>query len=132
MQIRPFQLFGNRTVGICPGKSKPVGHIIASRLLGQLQLRQIHIIVPPGGICQSTAASIFKKSHQLSEIGIESENEYYVRVDETRIFKELGISDKDGIYAAIKMKNKARSEDERILAKYERAGKVLSAIVAGR
>ncbi|MBQ6845939.1 MAG: hypothetical protein IJO61_02295 [Oscillospiraceae bacterium] len=69
---------------------------------------------------------------KLSEIGIESENEYYVRVDETRIFKELGISDKDGIYAAIKMKNKARSEDERILAKYERAGKVLSAIVAGR
>ena len=69
---------------------------------------------------------------KLSELGIESENEYYVRVDETPIFKELGITTKDGIYAAIKMKNKARSEDERILAKYERAGRVLSAIAEGK
>lgn len=69
---------------------------------------------------------------KLSEFGIESENEYYVRVDETPLFKKYGITTKDGIYAAIKMKNKARSEDERILKKYERAGTVLSAIVAGR
>ncbi len=69
---------------------------------------------------------------KLSEFGIESENEYFVRVDESPIFKEIGMYHDGGIYAAIKMKNKTRLEDERILEKYEKAGKVLSAIVAGR
>lgn len=69
---------------------------------------------------------------KLSEFGIESENEYFVRVDETPIFEKIGMHHNGGIYAAIKMKNKTRAEDERILEKYEKAGKVLSAIVAGR
>ena len=68
---------------------------------------------------------------ELSEFGIESDNKYFVRVDNTPIFQKIGMNHKDGIYAAIKMKNKERSEDSRILEKYERAGRVLSAIVAG-
>lgn len=67
----------------------------------------------------------------LSEFGIESDNKYFVRVDNTPVFERIGMNYIDGIYAGIKMKNKARSEDERILEKYEKAGIVLKGILEG-
>ena len=66
----------------------------------------------------------------LSEFGIESENGYYVRVSEVPFIKELGIMHKDGIYAAIKVKNTTRAEDERILKKYDNAALALSGLLA--
>ncbi|MBQ2840709.1 MAG: hypothetical protein II996_03890 [Oscillospiraceae bacterium] len=65
----------------------------------------------------------------LSEFGIQSENTYYVSVSETPFMKELGIMHKDGIYAAIKVKNSTRAEDERILKKYDNAALALSGLL---
>lgn len=67
----------------------------------------------------------------LSEFGIESDNEYYIRVDEIPFIKELGIIHNDGIYAAIKVKNHERKENERIIQKYENAALALSGLLAG-
>lgn len=67
----------------------------------------------------------------LSEFGIESVNEYYIRVDETPFIRELGIIHNDGIYAAIKVKNHERKENERIIQKYENAALALSGLLAG-
>lgn len=67
----------------------------------------------------------------LSEFGIESDNEYYVRIDEIPFIKELGISHNDGIYAAIKVKNEERKENERIMQKYENAALALSGLLSG-
>lgn len=67
----------------------------------------------------------------LSELGIESENEYYVRVDDNPVIKSLGIIHRDGIYAAIKVRTDSRMEDERIAKKYENAALALSGLVSG-
>ncbi len=67
----------------------------------------------------------------LSNLGIESENEYFVRVDTTAFFDSFNISHETGIYAGIKVKNKARLKNERIVQKYENATRVLAGILAG-
>lgn len=61
----------------------------------------------------------------LSTFGIESENECFVRVDNTEIIKKLGIRNESGIYAAIKVITPSRSEKKRIAQKYENAGLAL-------
>ncbi len=61
----------------------------------------------------------------LSTFGIESENECFVRIDDTEIIKKLGIKSDGGIYAAIKIITPSRSENERIAQKYENAGLAL-------
>ncbi|MBQ9985442.1 MAG: hypothetical protein IJP38_03950 [Oscillospiraceae bacterium] len=68
----------------------------------------------------------------LSGFGIESENEYYVRVDELPIIEKIGINHRDGIYAAIKVKTEPRMKNERIAKKYETAGIVLSGLLSGK
>ncbi len=68
----------------------------------------------------------------LSEYGIESENPYYVRIDDSAIIKKVGINhNEDGLYAAIKVKNSERKEDARILEKYENAVKIVKALCEG-
>ena len=67
----------------------------------------------------------------LANLGIESENEYFVRVDETPFFKDIGISHYDGIYAGIKVRSGPRLKDnERMNGKYNNAASVLSGILA--
>ncbi|MBR5542727.1 MAG: hypothetical protein IKU65_01350 [Oscillospiraceae bacterium] len=67
----------------------------------------------------------------LSEFGIESENGYFVRVDNLPVMEQFGFISDSGIYAAIKMKNESRARNERILEKYENAGKALSGLLGG-
>ncbi len=66
----------------------------------------------------------------LSEFGIESEDEYFVRVDETEFFKKFDLPNHTGIYAGIKLKTEGRIKNERIAKKYENAAHVLSGILA--
>ena len=66
----------------------------------------------------------------LSSFGIESENEYFVRVDDTEFFKKYSLIDQNGIYAGIKLKTEGRMKNERITEKYENAAHVLSGILA--
>lgn len=66
----------------------------------------------------------------LSSFGIESENEYYVRVDELPVIKEIGINHRDGIYAGIKIITPAREKNERIMQKYKNAAAVLSGLIS--
>lgn len=67
----------------------------------------------------------------LANFGIESEDEYFVRVDETPFFKDIGISHYDGIYAGIKVRSGPRlKDDERMNGKYLNAASVLSGILA--
>lgn len=67
----------------------------------------------------------------LENFGIESEDEYFVRVDETPFFKDIGISHYDGIYAGIKVRRGPRLKDnERMNGKYINAANVLSGILA--
>ncbi len=67
----------------------------------------------------------------LSKYGIESENPYYVRVDDAEIIKKVGVyHNDDGLYAAIKVKNSERKEDARIMKKYENAVKIVKALCA--
>ena len=66
----------------------------------------------------------------LSSFGIESDNEYYVRVDDLPIIKEIGIKHNDGIYAGIKVKIGSRTEKERLIKKYENAAAALSGLLA--
>lgn len=66
----------------------------------------------------------------LSEFGIESDNEYFVRVDDTEFFKKYNLIDQTGIFAGIKLKTEGRMKNERIAKKYENAALVLSAILA--
>jgi len=68
----------------------------------------------------------------LKNFGIESENEYFVRIDELPGIAEIGINHRDGIYAGIKIKTDARMKNERIAKKYETAGLVLSGILSER
>ncbi len=67
----------------------------------------------------------------LSNLGIKSDNEFFVRVDTTAFFKDLNIHHNNGIYAAIKVKNTSRLKNERILEKYENSTRVLAGILAG-
>lgn len=67
----------------------------------------------------------------LSTFGIESENGYYVRIDELPKIKEIGVLHRDGIYAAIKIITPAREKDERIMQKYENAAAVLRGLISG-
>lgn len=66
----------------------------------------------------------------LSTFGIESENEYYVRVDELPKIKEIGVLHRDGIYAGIKIITPAREKNERIMQKYKNAAAVLSGLIS--
>ncbi len=67
----------------------------------------------------------------LANFGIESDYEYFVRVDETPFFKDIEISHYDGIYAGIKVRSGPRlKDDERINKKYENAARVLSGILS--
>ena len=68
----------------------------------------------------------------LSNLGITGENEYFVRVDNLPDIEKIGISHRDGIYAAIKIKTPSRAENERISQKYENAKAVLQGLLSGR
>lgn len=65
----------------------------------------------------------------LSEFGIESENEFFVRVDDTEFFKKYDVANQNGIFAAIKVKTPSREKNERILQKYENAAAVIKGIL---
>lgn len=65
----------------------------------------------------------------LSNFGIESENEYYVRVDNTEFFKDITIHNSDGIYAGIKVRSGPRLK-KKMDEKYANAARVLSGILA--
>jgi len=65
----------------------------------------------------------------LSEFGIESENEFFVRVDDTEFFKQFDVANQNGIYAGIKLKTDSRAKNERIAQKYENAAYVLKGIL---
>lgn len=67
----------------------------------------------------------------LSEFGIESENEYYIRVDTLPSMAQFELDAPDGLYAAIKVKRDFRMKKERIAEKYEFAGKALHGLVYG-
>ncbi len=67
----------------------------------------------------------------LSEFGIESENEYYIRVDTLPSMEQFEFEASDGLYAAIKVKRDFRTKKERIAQKYEFAGKALHGLVYG-
>lgn len=67
----------------------------------------------------------------LSNFGIESEEKYFVRVDETPFFADIGISHYDGIYAGIKVRSGPRlKDDERMNGKYLNAASILSGILS--
>ncbi len=68
----------------------------------------------------------------LSSFGLGGEDEYFVRVDNLPAIKEIGISHRDGIYAAIKIKTPSRAEKERIAEKYENAKAVLSGLLSAK
>ncbi len=61
----------------------------------------------------------------LADFGIESENKYFVRVDQNRAFRESGIPAGDGWYMALKMVNDVRAENEEIQYKYREAAEVI-------
>jgi len=61
----------------------------------------------------------------LADFGIESENRFFVRVDQNRVFRESGIPSGDGWYMALKVVNTARTKDEEIQKKYVEAAKVI-------
>ena len=65
----------------------------------------------------------------LANFGIESENEFFIRVDDASLFADLNISHTDGIYAGIKVINKSRRKNERIMAKYDVAARVVAGIL---
>ncbi len=66
----------------------------------------------------------------LANFGIESENEYFVRVDNTEFFKDITIHNNDGIYAGIKVRSGPRLK-ESMDKKYENAVRVLAGIISG-
>lgn len=67
----------------------------------------------------------------LANFGIESEDEYFVRVDELPFFADIDISHYDGIYAGIKVRSGPRlKDDERMNGKYLNAASVLSGILS--
>ncbi|MBQ3055020.1 MAG: hypothetical protein IJC88_02840 [Oscillospiraceae bacterium] len=61
----------------------------------------------------------------LADFGIESENRFFVRVDQNRVFRECGIPAGDGWYMALKIVNDVRANDEEIQKKYMEAVKVI-------
>lgn len=67
----------------------------------------------------------------LSEFGIDSENEYYIRVDTLPSMAQFEFEARDGLYAAIKVKRDFRTKKERIAQKYEFAGRALHGLVYG-
>lgn len=66
----------------------------------------------------------------LSSFGIESDNDYFVRVDNTPFWADYNIAHDNGIYAGIKVKTDFRIKKERIVKKYENAANVLKGILA--
>ena len=61
----------------------------------------------------------------LADFGIESENRFFVRVDQNRVFRESGIPAGNGWYMALKMVNGVRAENETVQKKYREAAKVI-------
>lgn len=66
----------------------------------------------------------------LSSFGIESENEFFVRVDTLPFWKDYDIAHDNGIYAGIKIKTEQRLKKERIVRKYENAANVIRGMLA--
>ncbi len=66
----------------------------------------------------------------LSSFGIESENEFFVRVDTLPFWKDYNIVHDNGIYAGIKIKTEQRLKKERIVRKYENAANVIRGMLA--
>ncbi len=68
---------------------------------------------------------------KLSTFGIESEDEYLVRIEDSEIIKELGIESNE-LYGAIKVITDGRRKKARIMEKYENAAAALLGIISGR
>ncbi len=61
----------------------------------------------------------------LSDFGIVSDGNYYVRVDESKLFRDSKIPSGDGWYMALKVVNRERAKDEKIQKKYNEAAKLI-------